>query len=126
MADKYVEHDLVLVFIDIFLMRLQAYRHLLFNSNAKIARTIFLLLIAEAYCKWVLDEHSVHSQILAASGGNEVFKVPLGGSKSPLYFQAPGEWRFYYWFLISTVELVSCALIGYILLAIPNSVCFFF
>lgn len=35
-ADKYVEHDFVVLFIDLVLIKPQVYRHLLFNRLGKV------------------------------------------------------------------------------------------
>ena len=34
--DKYVEYDFTTIFIDILLLKLSAYRHVLYNSNTKV------------------------------------------------------------------------------------------
>lgn len=52
-ADKYIEHDSVLVFMDVLLLKHQAYRHILFNRivyssyglNTRVLRLAFLLIL---------------------------------------------------------------------------------
>ncbi|MCJ1328756.1 sterol homeostasis protein [Thelotrema lepadinum] len=59
-ADKYVEHDFVVLFIDLVLVKPQVYRHLLFNrlgrdDNAfdpSITRLGTLLLLFDVYLTW--------------------------------------------------------------------------
>ncbi|CAF9931738.1 sterol homeostasis protein [Imshaugia aleurites] len=60
-ADKYVEHDFVVLFIDLVLVKPQVYRHLLFNrlsrdDDDKIDRSIkrlgTLLLLFDVYLTW--------------------------------------------------------------------------
>ncbi|MCJ1232305.1 sterol homeostasis protein [Varicellaria rhodocarpa] len=59
-ADKYVEHDFVVLFIDLVLVKPQVYRHLLFNRLAheddeldpSITRLGTLLLLFDVYLTW--------------------------------------------------------------------------
>ncbi|KAI7871284.1 Arv1-like family-domain-containing protein [Spinellus fusiger] len=59
-ADKYIEHDFVVIFIDMLLHKPQVYRHLLFNrivqEGNKIEPHVFrfaiLLILFEVYIKW--------------------------------------------------------------------------
>ncbi|KAL8949059.1 MAG: hypothetical protein Q9222_004800 [Ikaeria aurantiellina] len=59
-ADKYVEHDNVVLFIDLVLVKPQVYRHLLFNRLARnddeldpsITRLGVLLLLFDVYLTW--------------------------------------------------------------------------
>lgn len=75
-ADKYVEHDFVVLFIDLVLVKPQVYRHLLFNrlhtsSNAldpSIVRLAILLLLFDVYITWshiegLPSEVTSHSKI---------------------------------------------------------------
>ncbi|KAF2013064.1 Arv1-like protein [Aaosphaeria arxii CBS 175.79] len=63
-ADKYVEHDFVVLFIDLVLIKPQVYRHLLFNrlgrEDDKFDRSIFrlgvLLLLFDVYLTWARIE----------------------------------------------------------------------
>eukprot|EP01112_Ceratiomyxa_fruticulosa_P017188 TRINITY_DN5304_c0_g1_i1.p1 TRINITY_DN5304_c0_g1~~TRINITY_DN5304_c0_g1_i1.p1 ORF type:complete len:246 (-),score=16.86 TRINITY_DN5304_c0_g1_i1:125-862(-) len=60
-ADKYVEYDQVLVFLDLFLHRPQAYRHLLFNKmdyhekgiDIQYIKVFVVYIFFEAYIKWL-------------------------------------------------------------------------
>lgn len=59
-ADKYVEHDFVVLFIDLVLVKPQVYRHLLFNRLSRdddefdpsITRLGTLLLLFDVYLTW--------------------------------------------------------------------------
>ncbi|KAL1885630.1 hypothetical protein Plec18167_001125 [Paecilomyces lecythidis] len=63
-ADKYVEHDFVVLFIDLVLIKPQVYRHLLFNrlgrDDNKFDRSIIrlgvLLLLFDVYLTWARIE----------------------------------------------------------------------
>ncbi|GIJ88803.1 sterol homeostasis protein [Aspergillus pseudoviridinutans] len=65
-ADKYVEHDFVVLFIDLVLIKPQVYRHLLFNrlggNNDRFDRSIIrlgvLLLLFDVYLTWARIERS--------------------------------------------------------------------
>ncbi|OKL57111.1 hypothetical protein UA08_07521 [Talaromyces atroroseus] len=65
-ADKYVEHDNVVLFIDLVLIKPQVYRHLLFNrlgrDDKKLDRSIIrlgvLLLLFDVYLTWARIEKS--------------------------------------------------------------------
>ncbi|KAK2787732.1 sterol homeostasis protein [Emmonsiellopsis sp. PD_33] len=65
-ADKYVEHDFVVLFIDLVLIKPQVYRHLLFNrlgrSDNKFDRSIVrlgtLILLFDVYLSWARIEKS--------------------------------------------------------------------
>jgi len=68
-ADKYVEHDFVVLFIDMVLIKPQVYRHLLFNHLAggrkddvldgSIKRLGVLLLLFDVYLTWARIEKSI-------------------------------------------------------------------
>ncbi|KAF2242853.1 Arv1-like protein [Trematosphaeria pertusa] len=63
-ADKYVEHDFVVLFIDLVLIKPQVYRHLLFNRlgrdddkfDRSIVRLGILLLLFDVYLTWARIE----------------------------------------------------------------------
>ncbi|CAE7174953.1 hypothetical protein CFE70_005248 [Pyrenophora teres f. teres 0-1] len=63
-ADKYVEHDFVILFIDLVLIKAEVYRHLLFNrlgrDDEKFDRSILrlgiLLLLFDVYLTWARIE----------------------------------------------------------------------
>lgn len=65
-ADKYVEHDFVVLFIDLVLIKPQVYRHLLFNrlgrSDDKLDPSILrlgtLLVLFDVYITWARIEKS--------------------------------------------------------------------
>lgn len=63
-CDKYVEHDFVVIFIDLVLIKPQVYRHLLFNTlmheedrfHPSIIRLAILLLLFDVYLTWARIE----------------------------------------------------------------------
>ncbi|PWY73574.1 hypothetical protein BO70DRAFT_319771 [Aspergillus heteromorphus CBS 117.55] len=65
-ADKYVEYDFVVIFIDLVLIKPQVYRHLLFNRlggddnqfDRSIIRLGILLLLFDVYLTWARIEKS--------------------------------------------------------------------
>jgi len=71
-ADKYVEHDFVVLFIDMVLIKPQVYRHLLFNHLAggrkddvldgSIKRLGVLLLLFDVYLTWARIEKSIPAE----------------------------------------------------------------
>ncbi|KAF2774304.1 ARV1-like protein [Teratosphaeria nubilosa] len=69
-ADKYVEHDYVVLFLDLVLIRPQVYRHLLFNNlgredgtkfDPSIVRFGVLLLLFDVYLTWARIEKATPS-----------------------------------------------------------------
>ncbi|RMY64592.1 hypothetical protein D0863_09713 [Hortaea werneckii] len=68
-ADKYVEHDFVVLFLDLVLIRPQVYRHLLFNYlgreddrfDPSILRFATLLLLFDVYLTWARIEKATPS-----------------------------------------------------------------
>ncbi|KAK2732448.1 Amino-acid acetyltransferase, mitochondrial [Myotisia sp. PD_48] len=75
-ADKYVEHDFVVLFIDLVLIKPQVYRHLLFNRlgrdddkfDRSIIRLGILILLFDVYLSWARLEKS--SAITASALAN--------------------------------------------------------
>ncbi|KAL4916948.1 Arv1-like family-domain-containing protein [Aspergillus aurantiobrunneus] len=65
-ADKYIEHDFVVIFIDLVLIKPQVYRHLLFNRlssdehkfDPSITRLGILLILFDVYLTWARIEKS--------------------------------------------------------------------
>ena len=63
-VDKYCEYDPVAIFMDIILVKKQAYRHLIFNgteygaagSNDGLVKLGILLNLFEVYMKWIVDD----------------------------------------------------------------------
>ncbi|KAF2098703.1 Arv1-like protein [Rhizodiscina lignyota] len=88
-ADKYVEHDFVVLFIDLVLIKPQVYRHLLFNRLGReddrfddsIIRLAVLLLLFDVYLTWARIEKSSHP----AHTDNPLPPSPL--SSQPLVLQ---------------------------------------
>jgi len=69
-CDKYVEHDFVVLFIDLVLIKPQVYRHLLHNTLMKdhdefdhsITRLGILLLLFDVYLTWARIEKATSAQ----------------------------------------------------------------
>ncbi|KAL1301994.1 hypothetical protein AAFC00_002448 [Neodothiora populina] len=74
-ADKYVEHDFVVLFIDLVLIKPQVYRHLLFNrlgrEDGRLDRSIIrlgtLLLLFDVYLTWARIEKAISNPALSSS-----------------------------------------------------------
>jgi lipid intermediate transporter len=74
-ADKYVEHDFVVLFIDLVLIKPQVYRHLLFNrlgrADDKLDPSIFrlgtLLVLFDVYITWARIEKANASELTQGS-----------------------------------------------------------
>lgn len=73
-ADKYVEHDYVVLFIDLVLIKPQVYRHLLFNRlgreddrfDPSIIRLGVLLLLFDVYLTWARIEKAYPQHVLGS------------------------------------------------------------
>ncbi|CAH0553945.1 unnamed protein product [Brassicogethes aeneus] len=53
-ADKYVEYDIVLITVDIILLRITAYRHILHNFKfEKYWRLFLFIVLVESYSEWI-------------------------------------------------------------------------
>lgn len=85
-ADKYVEHDFVVLFIDLVLIKPQVYRHLLFNRLGRsddtldptIVRLGTLLLLFDVYLTWAqIEQANTHD------GGS----IQTGLSNAPILLQ---------------------------------------
>ncbi|KAM9993593.1 hypothetical protein ACTFIZ_011570 [Dictyostelium cf. discoideum] len=68
-ADKYVEYDFIIVFLDLFLHKAQAYRHLLFNRQPyrdfgipiQYIKVLVVYIFFESYIKWLrFKEYEQH------------------------------------------------------------------
>ena len=63
-VDKYVEYDPVTIFLDIILVKKQAYRHWILNGttysefglNSNLIKLGLLLNLFEVYMKWIIDD----------------------------------------------------------------------
>lgn len=77
-ADKYVEHDFVVLFIDLVLIKPQVYRHLLFNrlgrADDKLDPSIFrlgtLLVLFDVYITWARIE-KFNTSVLSQSSPHD-------------------------------------------------------
>jgi len=77
-CDKYVEHDFVVLFIDLVLIKPQVYRHLLHNTlmregdqfDPSIVRLGVLLLLFDVYLTWARIEKQSSPYPSSPDGGN--------------------------------------------------------
>ncbi|KAI0478957.1 Arv1-like family protein [Xylariaceae sp. FL0804] len=90
-CDKYVEHDFVVLFIDLVLIKPQVYRHLLHNTlmregdkfDPSIIRLGTLLLLFDVYLTWARIEKQTDPEAGAAAGGSNLGSL----SQQPIVFQ---------------------------------------
>ncbi|EMC93352.1 hypothetical protein BAUCODRAFT_40717, partial [Baudoinia panamericana UAMH 10762] len=133
-ADKYVEHDFVVLFIDLVLIKPQVYRHLLFNHwdreddrfDSSIIRFAVLLLLFDVYLTWARIEKAtsaVPSLPLSpppplplppsswtnetASYGNSTSAVGAAGSSGSLLTTQPILLQYLFFLALCTLETVS-------------------
>ncbi|KAL6717217.1 hypothetical protein ACLMJK_005132 [Lecanora helva] len=84
-ADKYVEHDYVVLFIDLVLVKPQVYRHLLFNRlcrdddklDPSILRLGTLLLLFDVYLTWSHIESLIESLPPSLTSKSPIPKLPI-------------------------------------------------
>lgn len=87
-ADKYVEHDFVVLFIDLVLIKPQVYRHLLFNRlgrdddrfDRSIIRLGILLLLFDVYLTWARIEKL---SPLLPSSSHHPSTAPINSTQAP-------------------------------------------
>ncbi|KAK4103659.1 carbohydrate-binding module family 50 protein [Parathielavia hyrcaniae] len=91
-CDKYVEHDFVVLFIDLVLIKPQVYRHLLHNTLMKdedefapsIIRLGILLLLFDVYLTWArIERQSVPDTDSASEGTSSFGRL----TQQPIVFQ---------------------------------------
>ncbi|KAL2429986.1 hypothetical protein ABEF95_013706 [Exophiala dermatitidis] len=83
-ADKYVEHDFVVLFIDLVLIKPQVYRHLLFNRlgraddkfDPSILRLGILLILFDVYITWARIERT-SAATSAGGSGSQLADMPI-------------------------------------------------
>ncbi|CAG1968970.1 unnamed protein product [Fusarium graminearum] len=85
-CDKYVEHDFVVLFIDLVLIKPQVYRHLLYNTlmrdddrlDPSIIRLGILLLLFDVYLTWArLEKQTVPDALPGASNLGKLAQQPI-------------------------------------------------
>ncbi|XP_060762836.1 protein ARV1 isoform X2 [Neoarius graeffei] len=92
-VDKYIEYDPVIILIDAILCKIQAFRHILFNTHINIHwKLCVFCLLCEAYLRWSRLQSS------------EVTSDPAD------IIRYTKEWDFYGMFALAALELgVYCA-----------------
>ncbi|KAH7379465.1 Arv1-like family-domain-containing protein [Pyrenochaeta sp. MPI-SDFR-AT-0127] len=125
-ADKYVEHDFVVLFIDLVLIKPPVYRHLLFNRlgrdddefDRSILRLGILLLLFDVYLTWArieklpLSIDSPHHPSYAVSTRNVSSTSPLvpphDGITNALVLQAqPLILQYLFFLLLVTLSTLA-------------------
>ncbi|KAF7543159.1 hypothetical protein G7046_g10052 [Stylonectria norvegica] len=85
-CDKYVEHDFVVLFIDLVLIKPQVYRHLLHNTlmrdgdrlDPSIVRLGVLLLLFDVYLTWArIEMQTVPDAVPGASNLGKLAEQPI-------------------------------------------------
>ncbi|KAK9246698.1 Arv1-like family-domain-containing protein [Lipomyces tetrasporus] len=91
-ADKYIEHDSVIIFIDLVLIKPQVYRHLAFNRlsisphlHSNVRRIFVLITLFDVYLTWARVEKEA---LRGGSGATEV-------DKRILQFPVLGQYLFF-------------------------------
>ncbi|KAK3390900.1 Arv1-like family-domain-containing protein [Podospora didyma] len=110
-CDKYVEHDFVVLFIDLVLIKPQVYRHLLHNTLMKdddefapsIIRLGVLLLLFDVYLTWARIERQ---SVPAADDGDPAALNNNNGSLSRLA-QQPIVFQYLFFLLLCTLSTVA-------------------
>ncbi|KAK9465339.1 Arv1-like family-domain-containing protein [Lipomyces arxii] len=86
-ADKYIEHDSVLIFIDLVLIKPQVYRHLAFNRlsisphlHSTIRRIFVLITLFDVYLTWArAEKESYRDESAGSQLEREVLQFPVLG-----------------------------------------------
>ncbi|KAI0415665.1 Arv1-like family-domain-containing protein [Xylaria grammica] len=95
-CDKYVEHDFVVLFIDLVLIKPQVYRHLLHNTlmrdrdkfDPSIIRLGTLLLLFDVYLTWARIEKQAVPESSISSGATSLGRSNLGAlARQPIVLQ---------------------------------------
>ncbi|KAJ9635780.1 hypothetical protein H2201_000224 [Coniosporium apollinis] len=121
-ADKYVEHDFVVLFIDLVLIKPQVYRHLLFNRlgredgrfDPSITRLGILLLLFDVYLTW--------ARIEKASPGSTTTGGPSSPSNSNNFSSQPLVLQYLFFLLHCFLSTVAFHLPIRLLCSLPPSV----
>ncbi|KAI0109475.1 Arv1-like family-domain-containing protein [Nemania sp. FL0031] len=105
-CDKYVEHDFVVLFIDLVLIKPQVYRHLLHNTlmrdgdkfDPSIIRLGTLLLLFDVYLTWA----RIEKQVVPESSAT--FK---GGSNLGALAQQPIVFQYIFFLILCTFSTLA-------------------
>nr|OQO25489.1 hypothetical protein B0A51_08756 [Rachicladosporium sp. CCFEE 5018] len=136
-ADKYVEHDFVVLCIDLVLIRPEVYRHLLFNRlrgevdkfNPSILRLSLLLLLFDVYLTWARIEKATPTPLAPPPGLlqnttlSTLTSPPLSNNQHhPQTFLAtqPILFQYAFFLLLCAVETASFHLPIRFLLSLPH------
>nr|OQO19774.1 hypothetical protein B0A51_13457 [Rachicladosporium sp. CCFEE 5018] len=136
-ADKYVEHDFVVLCIDLVLIRPEVYRHLLFNRlrgeddkfNPSILRLSLLLLLFDVYLTWARIEKATPTPLAAPPGllQNATLSTLISPPQQPSPHQPqtflatqPILFQYAFFLLLCAVETASFHLPIRFLLSLPH------
>ncbi|KAK3506583.1 hypothetical protein QTP70_010014 [Hemibagrus guttatus] len=90
-VDKYIEYDPVIILIDAILCKIQAFRHILFNTQINIHwKLCVFCLLCEAYLRWSRLQSS------------EVTSDPAD------IIRYTKEWDFYGMFALAALVILNC------------------
>ncbi|KAK4039046.1 Arv1-like family-domain-containing protein [Parachaetomium inaequale] len=112
-CDKYVEHDFVVLFIDLVLIKPQVYRHLLHNTLMKeedkfapsIIRLGILLLLFDVYLTWARIERQSVPDADAPEGTNN--SNSNGNGNFGRLAQQPIVFQYMFFLLLCTLSTIA-------------------
>ncbi|KAI1162501.1 Arv1-like family-domain-containing protein [Nemania serpens] len=112
-CDKYVEHDFVVLFIDLVLIKPQVYRHLLHNTlmrdrdkfDPSIIRLGTLLLLFDVYLTWArIEKQVVPASSTSSSSSSTAFK---GGSNLGALARQPIVLQYMFFLILCTFSTLA-------------------
>ena len=114
-ADKYVEYDPVIIFLDAMLLQPQPYRHLLINTQFQSHwRLALILWVCDAFVKLV-----IHRSGLV---GNQIHHLPDGASRGQRYTYLGLELELYLNYIVAASELLALLISVHAVLLLRNLV----
>ncbi|KAI1192660.1 Arv1-like family-domain-containing protein [Nemania serpens] len=110
-CDKYVEHDFVVLFIDLVLIKPQVYRHLLHNTlmrdrdkfDPSIIRLGTLLLLFDVYLTWA----RIEKQVVPASSTSSSSAALNGGSNLGALARQPIVFQYMFFLILCTFSTLA-------------------
>ncbi|KAI1821891.1 Arv1-like family-domain-containing protein [Xylaria intraflava] len=128
-CDKYVEHDFVVLFIDLVLIKPQVYRHLLHNTlmrdgdqfDPSIIRLGTLLLLFDVYLTWARIEKQVVPEPSPSSPSPSPGTTAIGGSNLGNLAQQPIVLQYLFFLILCTSSTLAFHLIIRFLTSSPAS-----
>ncbi|XP_064600473.1 protein ARV1-like [Liolophura sinensis] len=103
-VDKYIEFDPVVILLDAFLLKRQAFRHVLYNTDIQSHWKLTLVfLLCDAYTKLFRSKGAVSEKL-----------------KPDYVFYSALEWDLYVMFFIATAEMTICVVTMYALVCLVS------